>query len=1101
MPQRTDIKSILIIGSGPIVIGQACEFDYSGTQAVRILKKMGYRIVLVNSNPATIMTDPELADATYLEPLTDDYLKMIIEQEKPDALLPTMGGQTALNLAHNLSLTGFLDEAGVELIGASFDAIDIAEDRGRFQAAMKRINLDIPRGGVAKTLDEADGIAAFTGMPAIIRPAYTLGGIGGAVTYNIEEFRRLVEYGLAMSPVNMVLIEESLTGWKEFELEVMRDRMDNVVVVCSIENFDPLGIHTGDSITVAPAMTLTDKEFQLMRDAAINVMREVGVDTGGSNIQFGVHPETGRMVVIEMNPRVSRSSALASKATGFPIAKIAAQLAVGLTLGEIANEITGSTVSAFEPTLDYVVVKIPRWAFEKFPSANRTLGSQMKSIGEVMAIGRTFNEALQKAVRSLEIGRHGLGADGHDALLVDNIEAHLRSEWSEMIQRKLRIPEPNRLFFVRYALAFDMDIGVISKLTGIDPWFIERIKELLISEHEFLRATRNGIFNGGGSAESAQELLRMKRDGFSDHQIGQISQHSPKRILQLRRESGITPAYRTVDTCAGEFEAETPYYYSTYGEENEAEPLGESTVVILGSGPNRIGQGIEFDYCCVQAALALRKSGHKVVMINCNPETVSTDYDIADRLYFEPITVEDVLGICDLEKPMGIVLQFGGGTPLKLADELAAYGLHILGTSHESISLMEDRGKFGEFLRIRGISHPEYGMAASLEEALLIAEKIGYPVLVRPSFVLGGRAMEIVYDEARMRQFFLDAFQASAGGSVLIDRFIEDAFEFDVDAVSDGETCLICGIMQHIEEAGVHSGDSDCVLPPYILSPELRESMVKITRLIAKDLHVVGLMNIQFAARDEKLYILEVNPRASRTVPFVSKATGIAWAQIAARTLIGEKLKDMNLPDDPIPQHVSVKAVKFPFTRFDGITYFLGPEMRSTGEVMGIGYSFGEAFAKAQLAVDAPLPDSGAVFISVNDRDKDKIVPIAKSLQDLGFKIWATDGTCNRLLAEGIDASPIFKVNEGRPNVVDRIKNGEIQVIINTPLGRESHYDERSVGKEAYRRGIPNITTLSGASAAVQAIAERRRFTPSVNPLQAFHRPQVDISISSTLIQ
>ncbi len=1088
MPHRTDIKSILIIGSGPIVIGQACEFDYSGTQALRALKKLGYRMILVNSNPATIMTDPEFADATYLEPLTIEYLRLVIEKERPDALLPTMGGQTALNLARELHQAGVLEKFGVELIGASFESIDIAEDRGRFQQAMQEIGLEVPRGGIASSFEEAEEVVELTGLPAIIRPAYTLGGIGGAVAYNTEEFKQMVRRGLEASPVNQVLIEESLHGWKEFELEVMRDKADNVVIVCSIENFDPLGVHTGDSITVAPAMTLTDKEFQMMRDAAIDVMRVVGVDTGGSNIQYGINPKNGRLVVIEMNPRVSRSSALASKATGYPIAKIAALLAVGMTLGEIPNDITGRTVSAFEPTLDYVVVKIPRWTFEKFPAANRELGSQMKSIGEVMAIGRTFNEALQKAVRSLETGRHGVGADGNDVMNVDNIEAHLRPDWVEMIRKLIRIPEPNRIFFIRYALEFDMSAQEISELTGIDPWFIEQMAELLEIERSMVRFVKKGANKDRNFKSNIELILKAKRNGFSDVQIAHLIQTDVDwlRRLRRRRRVNINPVYRTVDTCAAEFEAVTPYYYSTYGEKNEAMRLGNNTVVILGSGPNRIGQGIEFDYCCVQAAIALRSIGIKVVMVNCNPETVSTDYDIADRLYFEPVTAEDVIGICDNEQPLGVVLQFGGGTPLKLANVLRANGVKILGTSADVIDATEDRYKFGALLGKHDISHPAYDMASSIEDAVSVANDIGYPVLVRPYYVLGGRGMEIVYDDDSMQKFFTAAKLSSIANTVLIDKFIEDAFEFDVDAVADGKNCLICGIMQHIEEAGIHSGDSDCVLPPYELSDEMRSEIIKITKILAKDLKVIGMMNIQFAIKDETVYIIEVNPRASRTVPFVSKATGIPWAQVAAKLLVGEKLADMNLPDDPKPDYVSVKGVKFPFTRFDKLSYFLGPEMRSTGEVMGMGKTFGEAFAKAQTAVEANLPDQGSVFISVNDHDKKRVIGIATDLTSLGFKIIATEGTQKVLKKAGIESHFVNKVNEDIPNVVDLIKTGDIQMVINTPLGRESHYDEQAVGKAAYQFGIPNITTLSGAWAAVQAISQKRESRFQARPLQEY---------------
>jgi len=1085
MPARTDIESIMIIGSGPIMIGQACEFDYSGTQAVRTLKKLGYRVILVNSNPATIMTDPEIADATYLEPLIPKFVEQIIAKERPDTLLPTMGGQTALNLARELHERGILEKYDVELIGAGFDAIDKAENRGRFQELMNSLGLDIPNGGIAKSLEEAEKIADEIGFPLLIRPAYTLGGIGASAAYNIEEFRLLAQNGLTNSPVNMVLIEESLIGWKEFELEVMRDHVDNVVVICSIENINPLGIHTGDSITVAPAQTLTDREYQIMRDAAINVIRGVGVDTGGSNIQFGINPENGRMVVIEMNPRVSRSSALASKATGFPIAKVAAQLAVGLTLGEIQNDITGQGISAFEPTLDYVVVKIPRWPFEKFPTATRTLGSQMKSVGETMAIGRTFCEALQKAIRGLENGRHGLGADGLDALLVHNIEAHMRGDWKEIVMRRLKIPDPNQIFFIRYALALDIPIETVFEATKIDPWFLKQIQNLLDIESELVHIARGN--EDPLELDGFQDLLlNAKRHGFSDVQIANLLHMKPGAILRAREKFGIEQAYRMVDTCAAEFKALTPYYYSTFGEENDAEPIDGQSVVILGSGPNRIGQGIEFDYCCVQVALKLKESGYKVIMINCNPETVSTDYDVADRLYFEPLTFEDVIGICKAENPHGVLVQFGGGTPLKLVADLEMAGVPILGTGWEAINIAEDRGQFEVVSHGLGITTPEFGTATTVEKAVEVAEKIGYPVLVRPSYVLGGRAMEIIYDEKRLRSFFFEAAEASDGDPVLIDRFLEDAFEFDVDAVADGETCLICGIMQHIEEAGIHSGDSACVIPPYMLTDEVRAEMIRITKTLAKRLGIVGLLNLQFALLDEQLYVLELNPRASRTVPFISKATGVSWARVAAKVVMGEPLASMDLPDDPIPPHHAVKAVKFPFARFDHINYFLGPEMKSTGEVMGISDTFGDAFARAQAAVHAPLPRDGGVFISVNNNDKEKVIPIAVKLHEMGFSLWATRGTHEALTENGMPSTMLFKVGEGRPSVLDQMKNGLVHMIINTPLGSASRYDERAVGREAYLMGIPNITTLSGSWAAVNAIESFRKHDLSVKPIQEY---------------
>lgn len=1100
MPARSDIRSIMIIGSGPITIGQACEFDYSGTQAVRALKKLGYRVILVNSNPATIMTDPELADVTYLEPLTWEMIREIIAREPPDALLSTMGGQTALNLARELYQHKVLQTYGVELIGARFDTIDLAEDRGKFQDLITRLGLEVPKGQLVSSVDEGVMVAQEIGFPLILRPAYTLGGTGGSIVYNRDELQQLLPRGLASSPVGKVLVEESLWGYKEFELEVMRDREDNAVVVCSIENFDPLGIHTGDSITVAPAQTLTDKEYQRMRDAALAIMRATGVEAGGANIQFAVHPHSGRMVVIEMNPRVSRSSALASKATGFPIAKIAAQLAVGMTLGEITNEVTGASVSAFEPTLDYVVVKIPRWHFEKFSSADPTLGPQMKSVGEVMAIGRTFPEAFQKALRSLEVGRYGFGGDGKDPLLPERIEAHLRSEWREMIRRRLRVPDPQRVFFLRYAMALDIPVSDLAQLTGIDPWFLSHLEHLV----SFQRLLAHKPFDRAW-------LMEAKRLGLSDRQIAFAWGCSESEVERFRRREMVYPSYHMVDTCAGEFRAQTPYFYSTYGEEDEAEPLavtgGEEgtltpnrdpwlpliltartrgSIVVIGAGPNRIGQGIEFDYCCVHATEAFREQGYRVIMINCNPETVSTDYDIADRLYFEPLTEEDVTAICEHEKPVGVAVQFGGNTSLKLARPLFRRGFPLLGTSVEAIESSEDRGRFARLLQRLGIVHPPFGVAGDLIDAVRIAEHLGYPVLVRPSFVLGGRAMEVVYSEEELRNFFIQAEQVSDGSPVLIDRFIEDAFEFDLDGVADEEEVRIAGIMQHIEEAGIHSGDSACVLPAYMLNEEVREEMKRIARLLAQHLKVVGLFNLQFAFRDGQLYLLEANLRASRTIPFVSKAVGVPWAKVAARAMVGVPLREQDLPDDPQPSHRCVKAVKFPFARFEGISYFLGPEMRSTGEVMGIGRTFGEAFWKAQLAVDTPLPLEGGVFISVNDRDKERVIPIARQLHDLGFKLWATQGTHRRLTNEGLPAQLVYKVNEGRPNVVDRIKNGEIVMVINTPLGRESHFDERAVGAECYRKGIPNITTLSGAWAAVQAIGEilRRGLKPQVRAIQ-----------------
>ncbi|MDP8206394.1 MAG: carbamoyl-phosphate synthase large subunit [Candidatus Electryonea clarkiae] len=1074
MPKRDDIKSVVVLGSGPIVIGQACEFDYSGTQAVRALKEEGIRVVLINSNPATIMTDSKLADATYVEALEVDMVERILEIEKPDALLPTMGGQTALNLAMDLHSEGILDQYGVRLLGASVRAIKMAEDREQFYNAMRRINLDIPEGGFAKSLEEALSVLEITGMPAIIRPSFTLGGVGGSVVYNREEFEDRVQWGLSRSPTNEILIEEALTGWKEFELEVMRDRADQCVVICSIENVDPLGVHTGDSITVAPAQTLTDKEYQRMRDAAFAVIREIGVETGGSNIQFGIHPDTGRMVVIEMNPRVSRSSALASKATGFPIARIAAKLAVGYRLDEIPNAITKKTPACFEPALDYVVVKIPRWTFEKFPAVNQTLGSQMKSVGEVMAIGRTFPEALQKALRSLEQGRSGLGSDGKDVIASDNVEPHLLHEWRQLVQRKLAVPRPENIFYLRHALKLGMSSDQLSKATGIDAWFLDQI-ELIVDTEKRLRAIspKNGTDLTTLRRVVSNSVLRnAKRLGFSDIQLAHLFRCDEETIRRLREIFDLHAVHLPVDTCAAEFEAFTPYYYSTY--ESGAGEVAASTkpsIIVLGSGPNRIGQGIEFDYCCVHASITLRDEGYDSVMVNCNPETVSTDYDISSRLYFEPITLEDVLEICRVENPDGILVQFGGQTPLKIAESLEQHGIKILGTSPARIADAEDREKFGSILKNLEIPHPSYGIAKDFTEAGQIAEDVGYPILVRPSFVLGGRAMEIVYDAAMLDVYLREsAGEVSPDYPVLIDRYIEDAFEFDVDAVSDGNETIICGIMQHIEEAGIHSGDSACVLPPFILTDGQRDHMVEITQSLAGALQVIGLMNVQFAFRDGEMFVLEVNPRASRTIPFVSKATGVNWIRIATRCIVGRSLKEQGIKQQLNQPHYAVKEVVFPFSRFEGVNPFLGPEMRSTGEVMGVAETFSEAYSKALYASGTYLPTSGNVFISVNIRDKERTLEIAKRLLLLGFKIIATQGTREFLLQNSIESSSVFKVNEGRPNIVDLMKNGEIQMLINTPFGRESFYDERIVGETAYRMGLPLITTLSAAEAALGAI-------------------------------
>ncbi|HEB85140.1 MAG TPA: carbamoyl-phosphate synthase large subunit [Bacteroidetes bacterium] len=1076
MPRRTDIRSVLVLGSGPIVIGQACEFDYSGTQAIRALREEGLRVVLVNSNPATIMTDPRLADATYVEALEPDILERVIAREKPDALLPTMGGQTALNLAVTLADSGVLERHGIRLLGAGIEAIRLAEDREQFHAAMNRIGLEIPRGGFARSPEEAEEILAAVGLPAIIRPSFTLGGVGGSLVYNREEFLERARWGLSRSPVGEILVEEALVGWKEYELEVMRDSADQCVVVCSIENFDPLGVHTGDSITVAPQQTLTDKEYQRMRDAAFAVIRVVGVETGGSNIQFAVHPETGRMVIIEMNPRVSRSSALASKATGFPIARIAAKLALGYHLDEIPNAITEKTPAGFEPALDYVVVKIPRWTFEKFPAVDQTLGSQMKSVGEVMAIGRTFPEALQKAIRSLEQDRMGLGADGRDVIASDNVDPHLLGEWREIVRRKLSVPRAENLFYLRHALKLGLSVEEVAEATHIDPWFLDRIAEIVEVERRLRAAAPHGRSDLTALRRTVpRSLLReAKRMGFSDVQLAVLLRTDGETIRRLREVQELRPAYLPVDTCAAEFEARTPYFYSAYEDGAGEVRRGEAPrVVILGSGPNRIGQGIEFDYCCVHASLALKEEGYTSVMVNCNPETVSTDYDISGRLYFEPITLEDVLEICRVEEPDGVIVQFGGQTPLKIAEALAEHGVPILGTAPGRIAAAEDREQFGALLRALEIPHPPYGIASHFTEAAEVAAQVGYPVLVRPSFVLGGRAMEIVYDAGGLAHYLREAVsEVSPEHPVLIDRYIEDAFEFDVDAVSDGEETLICGILQHIEEAGVHSGDSACVLPPFILSEEQRDRMVEITRRLARALEVVGLMNVQFAFRDGMMAVLEVNPRASRTIPFVSKATGVNWTRVATRCLIGRSLREQGVEERLVPGHHAVKEVVFPFSRFEGINPFLGPEMRSTGEVMGIGASFSEAYSKALYAAGTylPPPGEGGVFLSVHDRDKRRALPIAGRLRALGFTIFATRGTREFLRENGVESEQVYKVNEGRPNIVDRMKNGEVRLLINTPLGRESHYDERIVGETAYRMGLPLITTLSAAEAALGAI-------------------------------
>jgi carbamoyl-phosphate synthase large subunit len=1066
MPRRDDIHSVLIIGSGPIVIGQACEFDYSGVQACKALRQEGYRVVLVNSNPATIMTDPEMADRTYIEPLAPEIVRRIIEAERPDALLPTVGGQTALNLAVSLAEDGILDQFGVELIGAKLRAIKVCEERHLFKEAMERIGLAVPVSAAIHTVAEAEEFAAATRFPLVLRPSFTLGGSGGGVAYNIEEFRDIVRRGLSLSLTGEVLVEQSLLGWKEFELEVMRDLADNVVIICSIENLDPMGIHTGDSITVAPAQTLTDREYQRLRDAAIRIMREVGVETGGSNIQFAVDPDEGKVMVIEMNPRVSRSSALASKATGFPIAKIAAKLAVGFTLDEIPNDITRETPACFEPTIDYCVVKIPRFDFAKFPKTDRRLGTQMKSVGEVMAIGRTFKEALQKGVRSLEIGRAGLGADGRDV------------GESPAVREGILSGTPDRIFALRQALIAGTTVEALADATKVDKWFLVNLEELVHLEGRLRAFTLDTV---------PRELLeRAKRWGFSDVQLAFLLGAAEKEVRQMRSGLQIRPVFRRVDTCGAEFEAHTPYLYSTYEEEDEAAPTARRKVMILGGGPNRIGQGIEFDYCCCQASFALREQGIETIMVNCNPETVSTDYDTSDRLYFEPLTVEDVLNIVDREQPEGIIVQYGGQTPLNLAVDLNAAGVSILGTSPEMIDLAEDRRRFEALLEDLRIPKPRSGTATSYDEARVVAERIGYPVLVRPSYVLGGRAMAIVYDGSTLKDYIRMAAEASEDHPILVDRFLEDAFEADVDAVCDGRRVVIAGIMQHIEEAGVHSGDSACVLPPYLIAEEHLQTIRDYTQRLALALEVKGLINVQYAIKDDVVYVLEVNPRASRTVPFVSKATGIPLARLAARVMLGESLDALGV-EEPRLRGFFVKESVFPFARFSGEDPVLGPEMKSTGEVMGIASSFGIAFAKAQMGAGSPLPARGTVFISVNDNDKESVIPVAAGLLESGFSLTATRGTAARLTAEGMTVESVLKISEGRPNIVDRLKNGEICLIIITPLGRESYEDEQILRQTAYAYGVPAITTLSGAAATVAGINAVRREELAVKALQDYH--------------
>lgn len=1089
MPKRTDIKKILIIGSGPIIIGQACEFDYSGSQACKALREEGYEVILINSNPATIMTDPDMADKTYIEPITPEMVEKIIERDRPCALLPTLGGQTGLNVATELVRRGILEKYGVKLIGASFDAIEKAEKRELFKAAMERIGLENARSALVHSVEEAISFAGEAGFPLIIRPSYTLGGTGGGIAYNVDELRDIVQAGLDASPICEVLVEESLIGWKEYELEVMRDRKDNVVIICSIENFDPMGVHTGDSITVAPAQTLTDKEYQLMRDAAIAIIREIGVETGGSNIQFAVHPETGRMIVVEMNPRVSRSSALASKATGFPIAKIAAKLAIGYTLDEIPNDITKKTPACFEPTIDYCVVKIPRWDFAKFPGVDATLTTQMKSVGEVMAIGRTFKEALQKAIRSLEEGRFGLGKDGKDILAFDPPVGKGNSiiQKDEEIQKDLinHLVHPNaeRLFYIRYALRLGMTVDRIYELTKIDKWFLYNIKQIVDME----KRLEETINNQDISLWDPALIREAKRYGFSDRQLAFISGKTEAEVRTYRKSHGIEAVFKLVDTCAAEFEAHTPYYYSTYEYEDEFRPSSRRKVMILGGGPNRIGQGIEFDYCCVQAAFALKEEGCEVIMVNCNPETVSTDYDTSDKLYFEPLTLEDVLNIYDKEKPEGIIVQFGGQTPLRLSQPLAALGVPILGTSPSMIDLAEDREKFAGIVRRLDLLQPENGSGRSVEEAKAVARRIGYPVLVRPSYVLGGRAMEIVYDEPSLEDYMSRAVQVSPEYPVLVDKFIEGATEVDVDAISDGEITVIGGIMEHIEHAGIHSGDSCCSLPAFSLAPAIVERIRRITQLLAEALNVCGLINIQFAVKGNDVYILEVNPRASRTVPFVSKAIGVQLPRLATKVMLGKSLRELGFTQEVTPEYVAVKEAVLPFIKFPGVDIILGPEMRSTGEVMGIDYSFGAAFAKSQIAAGVPLPSQGSILITVADKDKRDILPVARAIHELGFTILATKGTLGALEAHGIPATLVNKIGEGRPNILDHIRNGEIQLIINTPVGKGPKYDEYKMRRLGILHGVPIITTIQGALAAVEGIRAQRKAGFQVKSIQEFY--------------
>ncbi|MFQ6083089.1 MAG: carbamoyl-phosphate synthase large subunit [Candidatus Aminicenantia bacterium] len=1078
MPKRQDIKKILIIGSGPIIIGQACEFDYSGSQACKALKEEGYEIILVNSNPATIMTDPSMADKTYIEPLIPETLTKIIQKEKPDAILPTLGGQIALNLAVELSNQKVLQTYNAEMIGVKVNSIKKTEDRELFKKTMQEINLAVPKGGIARNLEQAIRLLDFIPFPAIIRPSFTLGGTGAGVAYNVEEYKEMVEWALSVSPIQEILVEESLIGWKEYELEVMRDSKDNVVIICSIENFDPMGIHTGDSITVAPAQTLTDKEYQIMRDAALKIIRAIGIETGGSNIQFALNPKTGRMLVIEMNPRVSRSSALASKATGFPIAKIAAKLAVGYTLDEIPNDITKETPASFEPTLDYCVVKIPRWDFEKFPDVDSKITTQMKSIGEVMAIGRTFKEAFQKALRSLEQGEQGIGVNG--------LKDRLKQLDIETIKSKLRVPSPDRLFYLQAALVNKIEVEEIRDLTGIDPWFIYQIKQILELEKQLIKYQPK-VKKDGLSSVPRAIIKKAKQFGLSDSQIGNALNQRTEDIRKYRQNLNIKSVVKCVDTCAGEFEAYTPYYYLTYEEEDEVRPSLNKKIMILGGGPNRIGQGIEFDYCCVQGAYALQEEGMETIMVNSNPETVSTDYDTSDKLYFEPLYEEDILNIIEKEKPDGVIVQLGGQTPLNLIKKITNSGIKIIGTSPDKIDQAEDRRRFRKLISELKLNHPPGGMAFSVEEAIKEAQKIGYPVLVRPSYVIGGRAMEVVYSDKALKYFIYYAVKASPDYPILIDEFIEDAIEVDVDAISDGDITVIGGIMEHIEEAGIHSGDSSCVIPPVTLVKAQIEEIRRQTKLIAQRLKVKGLLNIQFAIKGDIIYVLEVNPRASRTIPYVSKAIGVPLAKLATKIMLGKKLKEFGFSEEIVPEYFSVKCPVFPFNKLPGVDPILGPEMKSTGEVMGIDSDFGQAFAKAYIAAGHNLPLKGTVFISVKNKDKRAVIFIAKKLSDLGFNLVATQGTAGVLKKNGLNVRSVFKVYEGRPNVIDLIKNKEIDLTINTPTGQGPKQDSLNIRKIAIKRSIPCITTISGAYACVTGIEALSKGELKVFALQDYH--------------